>query len=637
MNKHYLFLISIICFLSSILSANEPTLSIENEFIKVVANNSDAHGRFALETTLGNPDTITDDFQDLIYGKPTPWTSYTTLLIDNVPYIFGNPDSKLERWSNSSFNYINITEQFVSGNTIVSIGQYDTINVKQTLSFYKNPNTNLHDSILINYIITNESVTEKSIGLRCLLDTKLGKNDGAPLHIGHISVSNEIKITQNNIVDYWQAFDHLTSPNIIAQGLFQDASNTLTLPDYLLLANWGNLAEEPWSPDYMKGRSFQRKGETQKDTALAIYKKPITISPQQSLTFNTVYGLGGISLSAGELSLGLSAPKKRLSSETKPFLIMAYVYNASGYDAHNIKTAFNLSNNIEIIKGLPTKNYSILKKDAQLQIPLLVKLTKSAFTNPSITFKVESTTLNDNQITHHINLLSPSLTFTHPDTINISNQAPYQLITSSLKNTSQLPIENINITIKNIDPKHITIIEPRSKTIDHIAPYQSTSIDWLINTNNLSPTASFTQEITSPLTNKLTATSSFITTKQTTPIIEQYSKSNTTAPAYLTLKINTKQLKKDRYTLTMDPTHIAYTHYSTADLSDMSINITPTALTFTNPSNANFIYLHFVIKTNSTQILTLSHNQTTIDSIQINASTTDISNISHHHNLNKKM
>ena len=95
-------------------------LSIENEFVKIIVNNEEAKGRFSLETTGGSPNSDSDDYQDLIYGKPSPWTSYTTFLINNQPYIFGNKDTKLSRRTKKEFDYLAIDEQIISQNKIIS-------------------------------------------------------------------------------------------------------------------------------------------------------------------------------------------------------------------------------------------------------------------------------------------------------------------------------------------------------------------------------------------------------------------------------------------------------------------------------------------------------------------------------------
>ena len=53
--RYFITLYFILSFFTLIV-ANSNTLFIDNEFIKIVVNNNDAKGRFALETTLGNPE-----------------------------------------------------------------------------------------------------------------------------------------------------------------------------------------------------------------------------------------------------------------------------------------------------------------------------------------------------------------------------------------------------------------------------------------------------------------------------------------------------------------------------------------------------------------------------------------------------
>ena len=53
--------------------------------------------------------------------------------------------------------------------------------------------------------------------------------------------------------------------------------------------------------------------------------------PGETQHIKTVYGLGGVSLAPGELSIGLSLPKQIPSNSTYPFLIVAYLVNSGGY------------------------------------------------------------------------------------------------------------------------------------------------------------------------------------------------------------------------------------------------------------------------------------------------------------------
>ena len=67
-------------------------VTLSNEYIRIIVNGEDENtGRYALETTEGDPNRVSDDGQPLIYGRPKPWTSYTSLRIDGEDYVFGGP------------------------------------------------------------------------------------------------------------------------------------------------------------------------------------------------------------------------------------------------------------------------------------------------------------------------------------------------------------------------------------------------------------------------------------------------------------------------------------------------------------------------------------------------------------------
>ena len=328
----------------------QATLFIENEFIKIIVNNNDAIGRFAIETTQGDPNNLLDNNQSLIYGRPIPWTSYTTVLIDGVPYIFGNPDKRLKQRSRQTLNYGTVKFQRVSDESIITLCEIDGLYVYQTLTFFRNPNTNVKDSVLIRYDVANNQ-SEKEVGFRIMLDTMLGSNDGAPFRMGKDVITSEILYQRKNLYDYWLTFDNLTSPNIVAQGLLQTSSETLTFPNKIQLANWGTLVDNPWVINYVENRSFIRTGEKEKDTALALFFDPVIISTNQEYTIQTVYGLGGLSLTPGELSVGLTMPKESAIGTDDRLLISGFILNAGGFDSHQTTTTFKLPEGFNVIQG----------------------------------------------------------------------------------------------------------------------------------------------------------------------------------------------------------------------------------------------------------------------------------------------
>ncbi len=130
--------------------ATRNIITTENEFIKITVNNEFLdQGRFAIDTTNGNPENPSDNNKSLIYGKPIPWTSYTSLLIDTKAYIFGGLSKKTLKRSGKKSNFGNLISQESNSHGIETTCTFNQINVTQTLSFYRNPITKINDSTLI--------------------------------------------------------------------------------------------------------------------------------------------------------------------------------------------------------------------------------------------------------------------------------------------------------------------------------------------------------------------------------------------------------------------------------------------------------------------------------------------------------
>ena len=63
-------------------------LRLGNDYIVIVVNKDEnAQGRFAIETTGGAPFQDSDDNKPLVYGRPKPWTSYTTIWLNGDYYV----------------------------------------------------------------------------------------------------------------------------------------------------------------------------------------------------------------------------------------------------------------------------------------------------------------------------------------------------------------------------------------------------------------------------------------------------------------------------------------------------------------------------------------------------------------------
>ncbi len=457
---------------------------VKNEYLKVVVTAEEQDlGRFAIETVEGSPSHIYDNFQSLIYGRPTPWSSYTTIYIDQKPFIFGGSSLKTQKRTGTIFNYGTFNYHKIINQQIHTSYQFDEVEVIQQLSLIRNPMTKIKDTALIKYKINNHSITTKNVGLRLMLDTKLGQNDGAPFRIGSESITSEIMFEKNKIQDYWQTFDSLTSPNVIAQGILRNFTHNISPPDRLILSNWGSLIDQPWDFNYQKGRPFIRSDEIEKDTALALYWDSTTIHPNSSIIHSTAYGLGGVTLSPGELSLGLTFPSEIIQSSTKPFLILGYVVNSGGFDAFNTTVEIKLPKGLKIASGQLKKNIGTLKSNDTYQIPIYVKPSpKIPIGKKIISIKAQSNNLETNKLNRQLDILTPpkidvSLTITD---FNPHELPPKAIVRMQLQNKYPYPLHNIEVQLSLPNKINLTPFEISQKTINRLPANDSVMLSWFI-------------------------------------------------------------------------------------------------------------------------------------------------------------
>ena len=480
-----------------VIDDKEKILEVSNEFIAIKVNNYDAKGRFSIETTGGDPLRKEDNNESLIYGRPIPWTSYTTILIDNIPYIFGSPDKRLSRRLRKTLNYGTFLFQHRTNEALITACQFDDIKVKQTITFFRNPNTNVNDSALIRYDISNTSPdVTRNVGVRMMLDTKLGQNDGSPFRMGSQAITEEILLEQSKLYDYWLTFDTLVSPNIVAQGLLTSPEQSLSMPDRLYLANWGQLVEEPWVIDYQEGRSFVRKGEKEKDTALGLYFDPIELSAETSIYYQTVYGLGGLSLESGELAVGLSMPQELSAGFPDTFLIQGYILNAGGYDSYNNLASFKLPESIRAVDNKNQVSFDVLKSGQQQQIPLYLTLKSNTLSGKvPITFSVESSTFETNTITRYLNVtprIALDLQVKSIEEVNVNHQK-VAMVFAEVSNHSIKKIKDIAVSMTLPEGLRFPEYETIFKKISQLDPGDSESLHWAVYIDEYQP--SYTIEV----------------------------------------------------------------------------------------------------------------------------------------------
>ncbi len=290
-----------------------------NNLVEYFVANS---GRFTVGTTYGNLTNPNDDFKKLLYGHPSPGTSFTTIKVDGSNYYFtaGSVNPKESDLSTSATQIIN------------------GILINQELKIVSNSNSGKADTVQIKYTVNNNDTSAHSIGTRIMMDTMLGYNDAAPFRIpGYGAVTTELELTGDNIPDYWQAFDSLTNPSVIAQGTLLRTDNK---PDKVQFTNWGRVHSTMW--DYTV-----RTGSANNNSAVSIYWNPTQLQPGESKTYVTYYGLSEF-IQDLRPPIGLTLNRVPTIDATtngyhpNPVKISGFVTNLGSAAAENVKLRINL-------------------------------------------------------------------------------------------------------------------------------------------------------------------------------------------------------------------------------------------------------------------------------------------------------
>ena len=382
-------------------------LRMGNEYIVIVVNqNKNSKGRFAIETTGGAPFKESDNNKPLVYGRPNPWTSYTTVRIEGKNYVFGG---KTERRAGKKAIYGEVIKKpEINDSIITSTYKMNGIVVEQLLSIVKSSTTGLYDTAQIKYRITNRSDSAKTVGLRVMLDTMLGKNDGAPMRMGKEAITSDKLFLKEKLSNFWQAFDSISTPKVTSQGTLKGQG--VTVPDKVYFSDWGSLADGSWDFDFNPGEEFIRKGGYETDSAVAMYWEEEKLAVGESRTYISNYGLGGITIVPGLISLGVTSPAEFvLDKPDKSFPVIAYIENTSDIEAKNVSVNIDIADSFEIRNR--TKKLGNLKSGEIRQVIWQVNPAKKDIYENSdkINFhvSVNADNTDSNKVQRTVNLVGP--------------------------------------------------------------------------------------------------------------------------------------------------------------------------------------------------------------------------------------
>jgi hypothetical protein len=479
---------------------SEAGLSVGNEFIRIRVNPGPPEaGRFAVDTVGGDPSRSSDDNQVLIYGSREPWTSYTTVLVDGQPYVFGGPTSRRAGAGVPTGSVVQAPQ--ASGDQITCGVRIGDIEVTEQLGFARSPTTRVKDAARIAYQITNRGQSAHAVGLRVVLDTMLGANDAAPLRAGDKAIAVATQLTGEEIPDYWQAFDSISHPAVISQGTLRAPG--LTPPDRMQMVDWGTLADSPWEFPFPAGADFTRRGEAEQDTAVALYWNPAPLQPGESRTYATQYGVGGVSLSPAQLSLGLTAPAEvdYQYEGMRPFPVVAYVENSGGFESRGTTCTLELSKGLRLEQGETKTALGLLKPGETRQVSWRVAPTGEESGSLKIAAAARSENLEPNRVEREIIVNSPpqiALTVTAPETLSVTPQNRYSpdpfQVRATVTNRGAQSGRNLVMALALPDGLRLAEGPPATQVSERLEAGQTQSFAWSVRATGM-PTGPLTVSV----------------------------------------------------------------------------------------------------------------------------------------------
>lgn len=354
-------------------------------YIELAIN--DSTGQFTMGVPGGGP--------ILLYGHPSPGTSFSTVRIDGGDYTNDF----------SPFQGSVIQAPTTAGNTNEGIWQVGStpLRVHQIITLVTSTTTGLEDTYLIQYKVDNLDTVSHTIGCRVMLDTKIGDNDNAPFQVpGTGSISTETEWTGSQVPPYFFVFDDLYNPTTTCQGTLL-GGQVSTAPDVFQVADWGNLTYSQF--DYTVDPIYPIY-----DTAYAPYWINRTVAAGQSITFGTYYGLGSVAVNtAPPLATALAAPTALTCLggmfTPNPFAASLYLSNTlpgQTGTVYGVTCTLSLPSGLALASGTLTQTVGDMILGASVLKSWNIQATGSATGTLTYSIQVNSTNAGSKTLTGQV-------------------------------------------------------------------------------------------------------------------------------------------------------------------------------------------------------------------------------------------
>ncbi len=233
-----------------------------------------------------------------IWGE-SPWRRNDNGKPEGVPDWHG-------RWKSDADRDVLLPKDPKKGEGRKSVWVYDRekVTVTQFVQVVPGEQSRKLDTCLVRYLIENDDSREHKVGVRFMLDTYIGGNDGVPFTIpGEKELCDTTKDfkTAADVPDFIQALerDDLTNPGTIAQVQLR-LGGRIEAPDRVTLGAWPNPVLAPRDPRCRQEKTlwdvplFPIKTVTPPDSCVTLYwsAKPLAAGEKREVGF--AYGLGNV-------------------------------------------------------------------------------------------------------------------------------------------------------------------------------------------------------------------------------------------------------------------------------------------------------------------------------------------------------
>ncbi len=335
---------------------------------------------------------VTQDGKNLTYAAPGTErgvTNNTCLRIDGNEQLFGDGGT----WHSMKVGLgkdptgrerIGARSVWEAGDRLVRVPK---IIVTQTVELIPGDQTRMLDTCLVRYTIENGDTQPHNVGIRFMLDTYIGANDGVPFTIpGERDLCVTFMDMRERIPDYVEALEKndLRNPGTIAHLKLKLGGN-VEAPERVTIGAWPhkNLQGSPQIPagaaipnQHMTGwevpvlpidsiTRLQGNKRGDADSCVVMYWMDRELRPTQKREVGFAYGLGELSSDSGKL--GLTVDGSFAPGGT--FTLTAYVSNPDP----NESLTLSLPEGFTLVGGSPTERVPAATVGGRSQVSWKIK------------------------------------------------------------------------------------------------------------------------------------------------------------------------------------------------------------------------------------------------------------------------